>query len=299
MTQKAIAHPEDRRALKKELKNSQLLGSTKDNKLIYLYESSDNNSILLNEIGRLREISFRKIGEGVNKKRDIDKYDRYYKHIVLWDEENLEIVGAYRIGECKKIIEKYNADALYTSTLFTFNKNFLPYLDDALELGRSFVQPKYWGSRALDYLWYGIGAYLHANPNIKYMFGPVTLSTSMPSVAKDTLLYFFDKNFQDNENLVSAKIPYNYKSDKLHMQTLNYEFNHTEYKENFNSLKKSLSMMGASIPTLYKQYSDLCEKGGVRFCAYNIDPDFSNCVDSFIFVEIAFIKESQKARYIK
>ena len=98
--------------------------------------------------------------------------------------------------------------------------------------------------------WYGIGAYLKNNPEIKYLFGPVTLSASYSQIAKDTLLYFFDKNFQDPENLVKAKIPYNFKSDKLHMQTLNYEFNNQEYKENFKSLKKSLSMMDASVPTL-------------------------------------------------
>lgn len=297
LTQKAIAHPEDRRALKKELKTSQLLGSTKDNKKIYLYDSSNNNSILLNEIGRLRELSFRKVGEGINKKRDIDKYDRYYKHIVLWDEESLEVVGAYRIGECKQIVEEKSSDALYTSTLFTFNENFLPYLDESIELGRSFVQPKYWGSRALDYLWYGIGAYLSSNPQIKYLYGPVSLSASYSKIAKDTLLYFFDKNFQDKENLVSAKIPYNFTSDKTHMQTMNYEFNSPDYKENFKSLKKSLSMMDSNVPTLYKQYSDIAENSGVKFCAYNIDPDFSNCVDSFIIVEIDKIKESHKKRY--
>ena len=298
LTQKAIAHPEDRRDIKKELKASQLLGSTKDNKKIYLYESSDNNSILLNEIGRLREMSFRKVGEGVNKKRDIDKYDRYYKHIVLWDEENLEVVGAYRIGECKQIIKEHGKDALYTSTLFTYNKSFEPYLDNALELGRSFVQPRYWGSRALDYLWYGIGAYLKNNPDIKYLFGPVTLSASYSKVAKDTLLYFFDKNFKDEENLVSSKLRYDFKSDKLHMKTLSYEFNAPEYKENFRSLKKALSIMDSSVPTLYKQYSDLFENGGVSFCAYNIDPDFSNCIDSFIFARVNKLKETARKRYL-
>lgn len=297
LTQKAIAYPEDRRALKKELKESQLLGCTKDNKKIYLYSSSDNNSVLLNEIGRLREVSFRKVGEGINKKRDLDKYDRYYKHIVLWDDENLEVVGAYRIGECKTIIDARNKDALYTSTLFRLNENFNPYLEHSIELGRSFVQPKYWGSRALDYLWYGIGAYLSKNPDIKYLFGPLSLSASYSKMSKDTLLYFFNKNFKDTENIIDAKIPYNFTTDKVLMKALSYEFNSPEYKENFKNLKKSLSILNATVPTLYKQYSDLCEKGGIRFCAYNIDPDFSNCIDSFILVEIDKIKDSHKKRY--
>lgn len=299
ITQKAIAHPEDRRLIKKELKNSQLLGETKDGKKIYLYASDDNNSIVINEIGRLREVSFRKVGEGINKKRDIDKYDRYYKHIILWDDEDLEIVGAYRIAECKGIIESKGIEALYTTTLFNYNENFLPYLDDAIELGRSFVQPKYWGSRALDYLWYGIGAYLYNNPQIKYMYGPVSLSAAYPKVAKDMLLYFYDKNFHDDNNLVEAKLPYNFHSDENLIQTLENDLSADEYKENFKRLKKSLSSIESNVPTLYKQYADLCEKDGIKFCAYNVDPDFSNCIDSFILVDIAKIKESQRTRYIK
>ena len=297
LTQKAIAHPEDRRDLKKELNKSQLLGATKDNKKIYLYSSSDKNSSLLNEIGRLREISFRKVGEGINKKRDIDKYDRYYKHIVLWDEESLEVVGAYRIAECKKIIKEQGKDALYITTLFKLGDGFDKYLDNSIELGRSFVQPKYWGSRALDYLWQGIGAYLSKNPDIRYLYGPVSLSATYSKAAKDTILHFFDKNFPDTDKLVEAKLPYNFLSDKDLNEALRYEFNLPTYKENFKNLKQSLSIMDTSVPVLYKQYSDLCEDGGIKFCAYNIDPDFSNCVDSFILVDINKIKNTHKKRY--
>lgn len=296
-TQKAIAHPEDPKAIKKELKDSELLGQTKDGKYIYLYASDDNNSIVINEIGRLREISFRKVGEGINKKRDIDKYDRYYKHIILWDNEDLEIVGAYRIGVCSEILENRCITDLYTATLFEYNEPFLHYLYDSIELGRSFVQPKYWGSRALDYLWYGIGAYLKNNPQIKYMFGPVTLSAALPKIAKDMILYFYDQNFPDTKNLVEAKIPYNFKSDQELVKKLKTDFSSQEYKDNFKALKNSLGSIGVSVPTLYKQYSELCEEGGISFCAYNIDPDFSDCIDSFIVVAIDKIKQKQKDRY--
>jgi putative hemolysin len=296
-TQKAIAHPEDPKAIKKELKASELLGQTKDGKYIYLYASEDNNSIVINEIGRLREISFRKVGEGINKKRDIDKYDRYYKHIVLWDNEDLEIVGAYRIGVCSEILENRCITEFYTASLFEYNEPFLHYLYDSIELGRSFVQPKYWGSRALDYLWYGIGAYLKNNPQIKYMFGPVTLSATLPKIAKDMILYFYDQNFGDTKNLVEAKIPYNFKSDQELVKKLKTDFASDEYKDNFKALKNSLSSIGVSVPTLYKQYSELCEEGGISFCAYNVDPDFSDCIDSFIVVAIDKIKQKQKDRY--
>ena len=299
MTQSAIARPENRQELKKELKKCQLLGVTKDDKKIYLYGSEDNNSIIINEIGRLRELSFRKVGEGVNKKRDVDKYDRYYKHIILWDDEDLEIVGAYRIGEAKSIVEKFGKEALYASTLFDFNENFDKYLNDSIELGRSFVQPKYWGSRALDYLWQGIGAYLRNNPDVKYLFGPVSISATYSKVAKDMILYFYDDNFPDKENLVNAKIPYNFKSDETLVNNLANELDSDDYKENFRTLKKALSGVYANVPTMYKQYAELCEEGGIKFCAYNVDPDFSNCVDSFIVVEIDKMKEAQRKRYIQ
>ncbi len=298
VTQKAIAHPEDRRDIKRELKSSTLLGKTKDAKSIYLYSSNDHDSIVINEIGRLRELSFRKVGEGVNKKRDIDKYDRYYKHIILWDEEDLEIVGAYRIAECVDVMQRFGEEALYTTTLFTYNEGFYDYLPDAIELGRSFIQPKYWGSRALDYLWYGIGAYLKNNPHIRYMYGPVSLSESYTKVATDMILYFYDKNFKDTDSLVEAKLPYNFTTDEQLISNLQEELNAPTYKENFKTLKKALASINTNVPTLYKQYADLCEEGGIRFCAYNTDPDFSNCVDSFILVDIQKIKDSQKKRYI-
>ena len=296
-TQKAIALPEDRRDIKKELKKSQLLGSTKDGKKIYLYEWSQNNSSVLNELGRLREVSFRKVGEGVNKKRDIDKYDRYYKHIILWDDEDLEIVGSYRIGIVKEIIKTHGNKALYTRALFDYNDNFNIYLDNSIELGRSFVQPKYWGSRALDYLWQGIGAYLKNNPQIKYMFGGVSLSESYPKVAKDMILYFYDSYFKDENDLVDATLAYNINDDDEYLVKFKSELSMNDYKSDFRLLKKALGFLDLNVPVLYKQYSDLCEDGGIKFCAYNVDKDFANCVDSFIVVDVSKVKDKQRKRY--
>ncbi|MDF1882988.1 GNAT family N-acetyltransferase [Sulfurimonas sp. SAG-AH-194-C21] len=296
-TQKPIALAEDRRSLKKELKESELLGATKDGKKIYLYEWSKNNSSVLNELGRLRELSFRKVGEGINKKRDIDKYDRYYKHIILWDNEDLEIVGAYRIGVVSEIVESLSPNALYTNSLFDYTKRFDKYLDNTIELGRSFVQPKYWGSRALDYLWQGIGAYLSTYPNIKYLLGPVSISGVYPTLVKDMILYFYSTYFGDISKIVLARQPYVLTLENTNLTRFISELKHDDYKHDFKVLKKSLSLLGFSIPTMYKQYSDLCEDKGVKFCAYNIDKEFSNCIDSFIILEVDKIKPKQRQRY--
>ncbi len=297
-TQSAIAHPENVRDIKKELEAAQLLGETKDGKKIYLYESGKDSS-LIKELGRLRELSFRKVGEGANKRRDIDKYDSYYKHIVLFDEGELEVVGAYRIGESERIVREHGIEGLYTSTLFEFEPAFSDkYLKNSIELGRSFVQPKYWGSRALDYLWQGIGAYLRNNPHIEYMYGPVSLSGTYPKVAKDIILSFYDCYFGAKECKVKAKLPYNFKNDQALMKNINEEFSCEDYRGDFKRLRKMLVGLEVSVPVLYKQYSELCEQGGIEFCAYNVDPDFSECIDSFIVVDIGKIKQSQHKRYI-
>ncbi|MGE4383003.1 MAG: lysophospholipid acyltransferase family protein [Arcobacter sp.] len=294
-TQSAIAHPVSRIDLLNELKKSKLIGQTSDGKKIYLYDYTED-SIVLKELGRLREISFRKVGEGVNKKRDTDKYDIYYQHIILWDENELEIVGSYRVGNSDFIFKNIGIKGFYSNNLFKYNEEFVPYLQNSIELGRSFVQPKYWGTRALDYLWYGIGAYLKNNPNIKYMFGPVSISANFPSVAKDMMIFYYSYYYGSKEVLVEAKTPYQY-SNKLNEIKELFDLN--DKKKDFKFLKSALSNIGVSVPTLYKQYSEIAEEGGVKFLDFNIDKDFGDCVDGFILVEVEKIKESAKQRYIE
>jgi putative hemolysin len=293
-TQKAIAHPESRQAILEELKSAVTLGATNDGKKIYLYSYSDDSTIL-KEIGRLRELSFRKVGEGVNKKRDTDKYDKYYDHIILWDEKELEIVGSYRIGNSNNIMLKHGQSGFYTATLFEYTPDFIPYLKDSIELGRSFVQPKYWGTRALDYLWYGIGAYLKNNRNIRYMFGAVSLSSNFPPIAKDLIINYYSYYYGCENNLVNPTNPYKYSNN---IDEINTIFSYTDKKNDFKILKSALNDVGFVVPTLYKQYSELCEDGGVKFLGFNTDEKFGNCIDGFILVDVNTIKTPQRNRYI-
>ncbi len=294
-TQSAIAHPVSRIDLLNELKKSKLIGQTSDGKKIYLYDYTED-SIVLKELGRLRELSFRKVGEGVNKKRDTDKYDIYYQHIILWDENELEIVGSYRIGNSDFIFKNIGVKGFYSNNLFTYNEEFIPYLKNSIELGRSFVQPKYWGTRALDYLWYGIGAYLKNNPNIKYMFGPVSLSASFPSVAKDMIIFFYSHYYRNINSLVEAKTPYQYANNINELKEL---FDLNDKKKDFKFLKSTLANIGVSIPTLYKQYSEIALDDGVKFLNFNVDKNFADCIDGFILVEVDKIKDSAKQRYME
>ena len=293
-TQSAIAHPVSRIDLLNELKKSKLIGQTSDGKKIYLYDYTED-SIVLKELGRLREISFRKVGEGVNKKRDTDKYDIYYQHIILWDENDLEIVGSYRIGNSDFIFKNIGVKGFYSNNLFKYNEEFSAYLKNSIELGRSFVQPKYWGTRALDYLWFGIGAYLKNNPNIKYMFGPVSMSATFPTVAKDMMIFYYSHYFKEECNLIEAKTPYQYSNNISEIKEL---FDLEDKRKDFKFLKSTLANIGVSIPTLYKQYSEITEDGGIKFLSFNIDKNFGDCIDGFILVEVDKIKDSAKQRYI-
>lgn len=294
-TQKAIIRAQNPKYIYKELKKSQILGSTQDGKKIFLYKCI-GDSIVLKELGRLREETFRKVGEGLNQKKDTDRYDIHYEHIILWDEDNLEIVGSYRIGKGDFIIKNIGIKAFYSNTLFSYNKELIPFLEHSIELGRSFVQSKYWGTRALDYLWYGIGAYLNKNPQIKYMFGPLSLSANFPNIAKDLIIFYYSHYYTIKESYVEARLPYVYASD---VNSIKEFFVLNDKKEDFKILKNTLNTFACSVPILYKQYAELCKDTGISFHAFNVDKKFSSCIDAFIFVEVDKIKDKQKRRYIK
>ncbi|MGQ8363813.1 GNAT family N-acyltransferase [Glaciecola sp. 1036] len=288
-TQSAIALPEDRRVLFHALKaEAEVIGKTTDSKTIYLYKPT-KSSVILREIGRLREITFRAVGEGTNKRRDIDKFDLHYFHLILWDEKDLEIAGAYRFGSVDNLAQ---IDHLYSSTLFDYQAPMDEIVAQGLELGRSFVQPKYWGNRSLDYLWQGIGAFLVKHPEYRYLFGPVTISARYPAQAMSLLIAFYSHYFPDDRKVAKAKLPYN-------NSLTNGQFEGKEYSESLELLKVQLNEMGVSIPTLYKQYADVCEPGGVSFSAFNVDPEFEYCVDAFLLVDTHLLKAKKRQRYFK
>ncbi|USH01227.1 lysophospholipid acyltransferase family protein [Grimontia kaedaensis] len=294
-TESAIAAPEPRLKLARELEQSELLGETPDGKYIYLYRYKDESHVM-REIGRLREVAFRAVGEGTGQRRDIDKYDQHYFHLVLWDPKVMDIVGAYRFCDTQAVIAQHGLKAVYTHTLFDYGQGMSDVLSKGLELGRSFVQPKYWGKRSLDYLWLGIGAFLAKHPHYRYLFGPVTISNAMPQAAKELLIFFYRNYFGANEAIARSKRPFNLDSKKEH--ELLAHFCGDDYQKDLKTLKMLLDNLGTGIPTLYKQYSELCEPGGVQFLDFSIDPDFADCIDGLVMVDMTKLKEKKRQRYI-
>ncbi|MAG76315.1 MAG: GNAT family N-acetyltransferase [Colwelliaceae bacterium] len=294
-TQSAIAPVEDRKVLKKAIKQCEFLGTTQDGKSIYLHRAVENDPIM-REVGVLREVAFRMVGEGSNMRRDIDKYDGHYLHLILWDNEELEIVGAYRLADTKAIIDSQGIEGLYTHTLFELTEQMTPYLENGLELGRSFVQPKYWGKRSLDYLWYGIGAFLNKYPHYRYLFGPVTMSNALPQTAKELLVYFYKLYFGADREIAPSRSPFTLNQPA--MEQLKTQFSGDDYKADFTQLKHLLANMGTSVPTLYKQYSELTEKGGVQFIDFGVDKDFNDCIDGLVLLDITTLKTKKRQRYL-
>ncbi len=294
-TEKPIAHPEARLDLRRELHGAERLGRTHDGKDIFLF-AGRGSSAVMRELGRLREVAFRQVGEGTGKRRDLDAFDAYYKHVVLWDEAEMQIVGAYRIAEVESILAERGPGGLYTHGLFSFEDGMRAHFAQSLELGRSFVQPRYQGMRALEYLWYGIGAYLATRPQVRYLFGPVSVSAGYPEAARKLLVYFYRRYFGMPERLATPRVPF--VITDAEESALAAIVPGDDYARDFRTLKHRLGELGASVPTLYKQYTELCDPGGARFLGFGVDATFSGCVDGLVLVDLLRLKPAKRERYL-
>jgi len=294
-TESAIARPEDRATLKRELAQAESLGTTADGKTIYLWQrNGQEEAPILRELGRLREIAFRAVGEGTGKRRDTDSFDDDYLHLILWDDEDLEIVGAYRFMPTASQVERRGLEGLYSYSLFHYDDKMRDILEHGIELGRSFIQPRYWGRRGLDYLWSGIGAYLARYPHYRYLFGPVSISGGLQPAARDLLVAFYRLWFPATHPLAASRRPY-----PASLPEVLAQFGGEDYVEDLTRLKSLLGNLGCGIPPLYKQYSELCEPGGVQFIDFGSDPSFNNCVDGLVLVDLCYLKANRYQRYIE
>lgn len=267
-----------------------LLGHTLDGKQVRAGTLA-LDSPLLREIGRLRELTFREVGEGTGQALDLDRYDAWYEHIVLWDPPQRRIVGAYRVARCAGLIARRGLAGLYTASLFDYDDEMVPRLAQALELGRSFVVPDYWGSRSIDYLWQGIGAYLRRHPQIRYLVGAVSISASLPEPARAQIVAYYSRYHAAGTDEVKARRPFARQAPAALFEAL-------DAATAMRVLKENLDALGAAVPMLYKQYVELCEPGGARFLAFGVDPDFSDSVDGLIEVDLQQLKPKKRERYL-
>ncbi len=295
-TQQPLPRPMDVRAIREDLGRAQFLGLLPDGKYAYV-TTAERTPALLREIGRLREMTFRSVQEGTGRRLDIDQYDRWYDHLVLWDDDALSIVGSYRLAPCKDLTKPWSVERLYTSEAFQLSLTFRRMLPESLELGRSFLQRTYWNTNALEHLWQSIGAYLSFHPGVRYLFGTVSLSDSYPAEAKQRIVGYYRKWFSAPKGLVKAKTPFHTSRDE-HRRNAEF-FKGSDYREDFQLLKQWLRGQGLSVPTLFRQYVDLCEVGGARFLDFSVDESFGGCVDGFIVVDLTKMRREKRERYFQ
>lgn len=251
--------------------------------------------VLLPEIGRLREVTFRAVGEGTGNDIDLDKYDRYYEHLILWDEEKEQVAGAYRLGRADVILREYGPKGLYTNTLFHFEKPFLANLEAAVEMGRSFVTKAYQRHLAsLPLLWKGIACWVARNPHYKKLFGPVSISKDYSSLSRKMIVEFLQDNRMHPHlsNFVKARNPFRY----LRTRRMMREFISARLQnvDDCSALVSSLETDGKGIPILLKHYLKL----NATILSFNVDKDFSSVVDGLILVDFTEIDPRLLSKYM-
>lgn len=238
---------------------------------------------ILREIGRLREETFRQVGEGTGEAFDLDGFDETYDHLFIWDEDAQKIVGAYRMGRCDRLLDQSGAKGLYTATLFRFRPRMLEILRSAIEMGRSFVALDYQKKHAsLALLWRGIGEYLNQFPQYRILFGPVSISADYHRISKNLLVRFLMKQAfdPDQAELVRAKHPPKVKAiGKIDPDA----FESLDDLDDISALISEIESDHKGVPVLLRQYLKLSGK----ILSFNVDPDFARVIDGLIFVDLS------------
>lgn len=257
-----------------------------------LIESGDESVILakaqqvpqvMHEIGRLREVAFRSVGEGTGREIDLDQFDSYYDHLFVWRKSQRQIVGAYRLGLTDPILNKYGKKGLYTSTLFDFQDGFFSRIGSALELGRSFVRLECQGAiNALPLLWRGIGRFILGNPQCKILFGPVSISKSYHPISRNMMVTYLRQNHltQEISHLLKPKAPF--KPSRIHPRNPVPVCFDVKNVEELSELISEIETDRKRVPILLKHYLKL----GGKVVGFNVDGHFSHVLDGLIVVDL-------------
>ncbi len=250
---------------------------------------------VMNEIGRLRELTFRRVGEGTGQQIDLDEFDLHYRHLFIWHKERHEIIGSYRLGLTDEIIEQFGVQALYTRTLFKFDERLFGAMGGpALELGRSFVRAEYQRSFSpLLLLWRGVMRFAYLHPRYTTLFGPVSITHEFNRAARSLIITYLMRGHWDEplSKFVSARLP--------PKKPLLAEWAQSEYAELLTSFDEVNHLVGEiehglrEIPVLIKQYLKL----GGKMISFNVDPSF-NTVDGMIIVNLLKAPAKGLGRYM-
>jgi putative hemolysin len=238
---------------------------------------------VLREIGRLRELTFRREGEGTQQPIDLDQYDEYYRHLFLYDRENKLLVGAYRLGRGRAILRQHGRRGFYLNSLFQLKKELVPLLRQSLELGRSFVRAEYQRQPLpLALLWKGIAEYLVTHPEYRYLLGPVSISNRFSAVSKAVMVEYLRRHFFDAELAAYVRPRKQFRFRPL--DTANDPTLLQAGLDNLQELQQLISGLepgGSGVPVLLRQYL----KQNARLLGFNLDPRFSNALDGLLLLD--------------
>ncbi len=244
---------------------------------------------LLHEIGRLREITFREVGEGTNKAIDLDKYDKYYYHMFLWDSQTKSLVGAYRMGLGQEIYKKYGINGFYVQTLFRIEPELHQMMENTIEMGRAFIIREYQQKpMPLFLLWKGIVHVTLRYPEHKYLMGGVSISNQFSDFSKSLMIEFMKSHYYDP---YIAQYIYPKKEYKVKLKDGDKDFVFDATKadmQKFDKIIDEIEPGALRIPVLIKKYV----KQNARLVAFNVDPKFNNAVDGLMYIKVADIPES-------
>lgn len=238
---------------------------------------------IIREIGRLREITFREVGEGTNKSIDLDEYDIYYHHLFIWDTDAKMIVGAYRIGLGDEIYYGRGKKGFYTAEVFKIKGPFTSVLKRSLELGRSWIRKEYQTKPLpLFLLWKGILKYLIDNPRYRYLIGPVSISNSFSKFSKSLIVDYITRNHFDHEMAQYVKPRKKFKVDFSKIDTDLLLSATDDSLKGLDSIISEIETRNMKIPVLLRQYIAL----NAKIICFNIDPKFADCLDGFLVLDL-------------
>jgi len=260
--------------------------------VVYAAPASEIPSTL-REIGRLRELTFRDVGEGTGRRLDLDRFDVLYDHLFIWHRTLKEVIGAYRIGRSDQLIAEHGIAGLYTSTLFRFAPKLFESMGQALELGRSFIRPEHQRSYGgLMLLWKGIGRYVLANPSYWTLFGPVSISAEYASASQQLMVTFLKQNSFAHPwaRWVRPRNPFHTR----HRQAEHLDATYLDDLEEVSAFIAEIEADKKGVPILLRQYLKL----GGRLLGFNVDPDFSNVLDVLIMVDMRRTDPRVLSRYL-
>ncbi len=243
---------------------------------------------LLQEIGRLREITFRAVGEGTGEEIDLDKYDKYYRHLILWDKDKQKIAGAYRMGLGREIFEKYGIKGFYLSELFQFDPELFDMMSKSIEMGRAFISKEYQQKPfPLFLLWRGIVHTTLRFADHEYLIGPVSISDKFSNFSKSLIIEFMKSYFYD---AYTAQYVRPKKAFKVRLKEADKRFIFEAANENltkFDKLIDELEPQNLKVPVLLKKYI----KQNARLVAFNVDPNFNDAIDGLMYIKISDLPE--------